>query len=114
VKRQSSVRRPSADRSPATKARRKRAMSLAKKMSTAAIAPTWMTAVNAVTDGSSTSSPEQPAGDGEVPVLDTGQELGEPLDDAQDDGVDDPDAHVGPRRPLASQSPGDHRGQPRR
>ena len=62
-------------------------------MNVATIAPNWMIAVNAVTAGSSTVQAEQALGDGEVPGAGHRQELGEPLDDAEDDGVE-----VGERR----------------
>ena len=56
-----------------------------KYSSTAAIVPSWVTAVNAA-PGS--SQPRKAGTIRRCPVLEIGQELGEALDDAEDDGLE--------------------------
>ena len=58
-------------------------------MTTAAIAPIWMIAVNAVMSASSMLNPSSVLGDRQVPGARDRQELGDALDHAEDDRFED-------------------------
>ena len=73
------------------------------------MAPTWMTAVNAVTDGSSTSRPSRPSAMVRWPVLDTGRNSVSPSTTPRTTASTIPMLTL---LPCASGLPGDHRGQP--
>ena len=84
ARRQSNSWRASALPTPRTKAETIRMMSRRKNSTAARMAPIWITAVNAVTWSESVFRLSRPSAMVRWPVLEIGQELGHPFDDAED------------------------------